>query len=155
MEKWNKKVIFLDFDGVIRVQMVEGHTIDKFEFCPERINYLASICKHLGAKIVLSTDWRHHSDVLQFIPHLIPYLYRSDDPNHFKTPVKGQRWYEIQHWMDNHDDVKDFVILDDWDIHFDEAPDYIKDRLILCDHLRGVEKPQFDELERKLLDKLS
>lgn len=146
MTKWNKKVLFLDFDGVIRVQMKEGHTIDKFEFCPERINRLVGICEHFGLKVVLSTDWRHHPDVFKFIERLIPHLHE-----HHKTPLCGHRWEEVLRWLDDHKDVEDYIIMDDWDVHFEDAPDYVRERLILCDHLTGASKQHFD----KLLDFLS
>lgn len=146
MTNHKKNVIFLDFDGVIRVQMEEGHQIDKFEFCPERIRHLEILCRGFNAKIVLSTDWRHHSDVYQFIPRLLPHIHT--DP---KTPMKGHRWEEVHDWLSHHPETDNYVILEDWEIHFEDAPQMMKDRVIWCDHMTGIDRDGFAKLADMLI----
>jgi hypothetical protein len=146
MDIHKKNIIFLDFDGVIRVQMGEGYQIDKFDFCTERMNRLAAICEMFGAKIVLSTDWRQHSNVFKFIPRLIPHMHED-----FKTLLKGHRWEEVFDWLSSHPDTDNYVILEDWDVHFEDAPQMMKDRIIWCDHMTGIGKEGFDKLTDMLI----
>jgi hypothetical protein len=146
MANHKKNIIFLDFDGVIRVQMKEGHQIDKFEFCPDRVNTLAAICKMFDAKIVLSTDWRQHPKVFDFIPRLIPYIHEDS-----KTLVKGHRWEEVFDWLSSHPDTDNYAILEDLDVHFEDAPQMMKDRIVWCDSVTGIDKEGFAKLTDLLI----
>lgn len=65
-----KKIIFLDFDGVLN--SIEWYTTDnenrtKGSFDPECIRRLNQIIEETGAKIVLSTSWRSDPDIVDLV----------------------------------------------------------------------------------------
>lgn len=121
------KVIFLDFDGVI--------TTEKSKWCldKEKMLLLKRIVDATGAKIVISSSWREFSleetvrhitdtdnyfvggnpficpeSVVGITDRMYSFCY-GDDDRHFRLP----RGCEIQHYLDGHDDIDGYVILDD------------------------------------------
>lgn len=103
------KVIFLDVDGVLN-SMQDGYS---FELeTNKHFELLKQIIDKTNAKLVLSSSWRIGI--------------RPNDTIHTKlkefgmsiydcTPIlKGKtRGDEIQAWLDQHQDVERFIILDD------------------------------------------
>ncbi len=120
-----KKVIFLDIDGVLnsafydRIRGAEDGNID-----PSRMPLLKKIVIETGAEIVLSSSWRRHwepdghGEVFCELNGIFKSfgLEITD-----KTPVLGTRSEEISAWLENHPEVKNYVILDDaffgWGAH--------------------------------------
>ena len=131
-------VIFLDFDGVIRVA-VEGGWIgaDQAEFCQSRMKILASICANTGAAIVVSSDWRNLENHEEIKGHLSPYLADHLHPD-WATPIIGHRWNEVERWLARHPEVERYVILEDFAPHFDGCGKDMKERLILCTNRYGL-----------------
>lgn len=120
-----RKIIFLDCDGVInsiqweavRKDMPPASVIDD-AIDPRCLSRIVSICKVTGAKIVLSSDWRISW------PFARTRLERAGMPEGLImdcTPVlntvpgmhRHSRGDEVQAWLDAHDDVYDYVIIDD------------------------------------------
>lgn len=135
-----ERVVFLDFDGVIRV-VPEDVIVWSFaagEFCDLRMYFLAKACKDLNLKIVVSSDWRRYDnreEIEKNIPQLVPYLH--DD---WMTPIKGHRHTEIRQWLVDHPEVVDCVILDDVEQHFDGCSPWMYDKLVLCETVKGLTK---------------
>ena len=131
-------VIFLDFDGVIRVA-VEGGWIgeDQAEFCQSRMKMLASICANTRAAIVVSSDWRNLENHEEIKGHLSPYLSDHLHPD-WATPIIGHRWNEVERWLARHPEVERYVILEDFAPHFDGCGKDMKARLILCTNRYGL-----------------
>jgi len=131
-------VIFLDFDGVIRVA-VDGGWIaaDQAEFCQSRMKMLGQVCRETGAKIVVSSDWRHLENLEEIRGYLAPYLtpHLHEDWN---TPICGHRWNEVDRWLRDHDEVERYAILEDFAPHFDGCGKDMKARLILCTNRYGL-----------------
>lgn len=124
------KVIFLDIDGVLNTKETYDNIyrnnklgaylevpIDKF-----RLGYLKTIIDETDAKIVLSSSFRHF--FIKQEDKLVPtsakgrslynwflqygiYIYDI-------TPTNGhKREDEIKQWLFTHDDIEDFIIIDD------------------------------------------
>ena len=114
------KVIFLDIDGVLNV-IGQGH--DEFGqiFHQHFIDNLKRIVDETGAKIVISSSWRHSGlqkmlDMWEFrnlpgeVIGVTPDLYRFLDFEGERTMVRGD---EIQAVLNIHPEITHYVILDD------------------------------------------
>ncbi len=118
------KVIFLDVDGVLNCehshQRVPGESYVGIE--DNKVDLLQRIVMTCGAEIVLSSDWKYGWDPLDNSKHdphakylemkLAQYRIAILD----KTPDRPNRYErgaEINQWLREHDEVTDFVILDD------------------------------------------
>jgi len=132
------KIIFLDFDGVIRVALDGGGLApDPADFCQDRMRQLRWVCQATGARIVVSSDWRSIDNRAEIESHLSPYLaeYLHED---WATPICGKRWNEVQRWLVGHPDVTDYGILEDWEQHFTGCPPGMRERLHLCNNRHGL-----------------
>ena len=91
----------------------------------KRIRRLKRIVRATGAKIVLSSDWRHYYNVnsKEQKGDASKYLYNKMRRAHLtiydKTPnIKWERrGLEIKFWLNQHPEVDNYIILDDR--HFD------------------------------------
>lgn len=144
------KVVFLDLDGVLNVeifinafwefcrlmelrhpeQKVDFNEISRDDygmlFCPTATKQLEWIIATTGAKIVISSTWRHNGlsqmqemwkhrklagEVIDITPsfrHL-----RTDEEEKMDFDELAERGREIKHWLDKHPEVEQFVIFDD------------------------------------------
>jgi len=124
-KKVEVKLIFLDMDGV----MNDTKTLEEAakDYKPElhwdrMIGYefivrLNSLVEASGAKVVLSSDWRH------YFPNLTPFIDLMNRRGFVgqvigSTPSLDERWMEISEFMDQlveaGETVDSFVILDDY-----------------------------------------
>jgi len=117
------KLIFLDIDGVLNC-ISQGHDKHGGIFHEHLVDNLRKIVDETDAKIVISSTWRYSGlqamrdmwsdrgypgdvigitiDSVQIVDLGICEFYDLVDRGH-----------EIQHWLDNHDDIDSYVILDD------------------------------------------
>ncbi len=113
------KVIFLDIDGVLnswlyqRQRGADDGIIDK-----TRLPLLKEIVDETGAKIVLSSTWKRHWErevyKCDFIGReLTENFLLADIEIYDKTPNMGARADEIRAWLNEHEAIESFVILDD------------------------------------------
>lgn len=110
------KVIFLDVDGVLnsdeyfdRIQNLDIEGIES-EIDINKVKLLKKAVDTTGAKVVLSSSWRYTKNALALKKLLADYGIRITD----STPVvENKRGLEIKKWLENNDNVEDFVILDD------------------------------------------
>jgi len=140
------KVLFLDVDGVLNgYPFLETATNDGNwpvrspryaatqvnEECVERLN---RVIAETGAKIVVSSTWRKHYGhrEMEYILRAKGFEHRGCvidvTPDHHKAPRRAKksiRGEEIQEWLDAHDEVETFVIVDD-----DGDMDPVKDRWV-------------------------
>lgn len=113
------KVIFLDVDGVLNSSHTTRKTASGYTFVGNRqLKNLKHIVKETGAKVVLSSDWRYgrddpvyNSDYLELRHELQRYGIQF----YGFTPElpSGHRGAEISKWLKAHEEVGNFVILDD------------------------------------------
>lgn len=117
------KVIFLDFDGVLNV-IPQGHDDYGGIFHPEFVDNLRRIIDETGAKLIISSTWRHMGleRLHQMwesrgypgeIIGITPDLWRGVDDEEFGE--KMERGHEIQAILDQHTQISNYVILDDDD----------------------------------------
>ncbi len=121
------KVVFLDFDGVLNSADYRNSIKDYYEnFIDEsRMPLLKKIVDSTGAKIVLTTTWRHYwSGDRNKISHTTSKInaifnkYGLDI--YSKTECfSEQRDYEIRMYLCCND-VEDYVIIDDMDFGWSE-----------------------------------
>lgn len=128
------KVIFLDIDGVLNSEEwfnSKEYTSNRYikiggvpcnnEINEEFVKNLKDIVEHTGAEIVLCSTWRRitfdHSPIIYLNYMLNKYGLCIMDKTGYTKP--SFRPKEIKDWLDNHDDVEAFVILDD-DYNYDE-----------------------------------
>ena len=109
------KIIFLDVDGVLNsdeyfdksknwdIQGIE-RDIDV-----EKIKLLKKAIDATGAEVVLSSSWRYTRNA-QYLKELLSKygIYVDSTPY-----IQNERGLEIRKWLSEHQDVEDFVILDD------------------------------------------
>jgi HAD domain in Swiss Army Knife RNA repair proteins len=126
------KIIFLDFDGVLNHQAFyikrhgEGKSNENHpysEFCPEAVENLNSLIEQTGAKLVISSTWRHGKTV-EYLEELLKKVgFKGVVVG--KTPVMRNasvfRGNEIHKWMSENKELigkevheyRNYVILDD------------------------------------------
>ena len=133
------KIIFLDFDGVITTRD------SKWEIDNEKCLLVKKICDETGAKIVISSSWRY-STVEKTIEAyklydwiLTPYI--IDVTENLSMSIGWdllsyfpQRGLEISEYINKHNLIQNYVILDD-----DSDMLYIqKDHFIKTDTYKGL-----------------
>jgi len=140
------KIIFLDFDGVIRIPVPTGGAELDAEFSSERMKRVAHLAEGAFAKIVISSDWRFRYDREGMADLLEPSISRellhadwaapvlafadSDSASETRIP----RGAEILCWLARNPEVEQFAILDD--MHSRYFP-LMKHRLVTCQLLDG------------------
>lgn len=117
--KESEKIIFLDVDGVLNCEKTQRVTRNGYLFVSGRkIKLLQKIVKETGAKIILSSDWRYNRDD----PELNgDFLQLRDELNRYGIQISGYTPYiswpnrgrEIDLWLKDNQEIKNFVILDD------------------------------------------
>lgn len=143
-----KPILFLDFDGVIRVDD-DNNLLSSFDFSADRIGSLYNLVRSVGAEVVVTSDWRtfeSESKIRELISPLDRVLHQD-----WATRVTGSRWQEIQLWLMAHPGVEKFAVLDDYLPHFEGATRYLMDKLVLCSNRYGYIPHKMD---RKLEDLL-
>jgi len=109
------KVIFLDFDGVITIP-------PKWHLKADKIKWIKKIVDETDAKIVVSSSWRMESveetiDKMIGRPKRCPrnrMLYWLIDNLYDVTHTyKGLRGQEIKDWLNEQNDIENYVIIDD------------------------------------------
>lgn len=109
------KVLFLDIDGVLNSQRscvaFGGYPfqVDKHRgmFDEVAVQLIAGIVRTSGAKVVLSSSWRHGTEWVGIGPALeMPIIDRTPS-------FTGERGREIQHWLNAHPEVESYAIVDD------------------------------------------
>lgn len=130
----NKKVLFLDFDGVLHPTLAQPSAL--FIHGAR----LAEVLRPYPVKIVISSSWRFHFskiEILAKLPDELCYAVIGVTGN--AHVGKFARWHEIHQYIKNHR-VTDWRALDDSSFEF---PLGCKE-LIACDGSIGVDGPQLD-----------
>ena len=120
------KIIFLDIDGVLNYQ--GSQFIDT-----ECLNNLKHIVDETGAKIVIISTWRVCMDD-EYLKRYVksPNSTLLEYKNLFNRVFTGNlRWIdiapdlnerrsdEIKVWLQEHNDIESFVIIDDFNVQYD------------------------------------
>ena len=147
-----KKIVFLDFDGVLNTCMWESKIpIEKYgyAFDPNAVANLAKIIEETGADIVVSSTWKFMGfsemqdmwevrglpgKIIDITPNTISdeVLLYADLEHMELTPIRGM---EIKEWLETKGKkVTHYVILDDMDSMLPEQ----KDHLVLTNPTVGI-----------------
>lgn len=135
------KIIFLDIDGVLQpgTQYRFKHDLDQlkndlikknpdygtmdkydigatyYDWDKAAVSLMIKLCETTGAQFVISSDWRLYSTLEQlrllFALHNMD-QYVLDTTVSMKTEIQ-YRYQEIQSYLDAHNDISHFVIIDD------------------------------------------
>lgn len=136
-------IIFLDMDGILCHMHYDNEKRANID--PDCVTRLKKICNATGASVVIISSWRGDEHHTPHIYHTMRYiLYQADihvldDAPHI--PLKLQEGYsctsedelakyiipgtgraeEVHQWLNQHPEVKHFVILDDSDYAWNQA----------------------------------
>lgn len=116
------KVIFLDIDGVLNV-IPQGRDKHGPGFHTHLVANLKHIVDETGAKIVISSTWRSGGlrELLDMWEHrklpgqvigITPFHASGEIQERYYEPDAG-RGYEIQEYLEDHNDILSYVIIDD------------------------------------------
>lgn len=118
------KIVFLDIDGVLNV-IPQGEDRYGSIFHREFVDNLKYIIDKTDAKIVITSTWRYDGldtmkqmwkdrnlpgEVIDITPNEV-FLVKKIKLYEYYDEV--DRGHEIKYWLDNHDDIENYVILDD------------------------------------------
>lgn len=117
------KVIFLDIDGVLNIMSDESDEFGSLFHKPFEEN-LKDIIDSTGAKIVISSSWRHSGframkamwekrNLAGEVIDITPDCARMENFDKLSFYEAKERGHEIQEWLVNHPEVTKYVILDD------------------------------------------
>ena len=93
--------------------------------------------------MVVSSDLRtinelegtdNREDVRKWIQPYFPWSLVHED---WATPIRGHRWKEIEIWLAAHPEVTQYAILEDSQVHFDKASEFMKSRIVWCNNRFG------------------
>lgn len=131
------KVIFLDIDGVLNsdeyFDKIKGKKIEGIEreIDVNKIKLLKQAVEKTGAKVVLTSSWRYTRNAQYLKQLLLTYGISADS-----TPFLGnKRGNEIKQWLIEHQNIENFVILDD-EI-FDSYDEKLMKKLIKVSNKQG------------------
>jgi len=114
----NQKVLFLDIDGVLNSRFYYKYIYKPEEggsrFDPYCVILVKKLVEEFSLKIVISSTWRDGA-----MNRLVNELDANDFTDYLHedwlTPVvrPASRGKEIELWLEEHSEVKDYLILDD------------------------------------------
>lgn len=113
-------IVFLDIDGVLNCQSYFKQRECKGEDIDDKtLPILQKIAKDNNAIIVLTSTWRVLDKESESYQYLVNKLAKYDLSIYDHTPImKHNRPLEIKTWLSEHEDIENWVSLDD---DFDES----------------------------------
>ena len=136
------EIIFLDVDGVLNsVQDRFSWTIES----DKHLILLSCIVRRTNAKIVVSSSWRNCGLLDTLKKRLNDFLMSIYD----KTKDIGERGLEIKEWLDSHNGVESFVILDDEDF---DIKSYFPNNFVKTNEKVGLQKEDVEKCIAILLN---
>jgi hypothetical protein len=114
-----EKIVFLDFDGVVRFPVFTGEWPPDAEFSETHLARIAELVRGSDARVGISSTWRLRLDrggILSALGNRFPAERLHGDwatPDLSSTHGELPRGEEIETWLSAHPGVTRFVILDD------------------------------------------
>ena len=148
-----ERILFLDFDGVINTPMWDEKERCFTSNMPHHgcvnnrvaVRWVSQFCRNFGFSVVVTSDWRLNDNWRQcllnggFDPK-VPILGKTDDL--WSPKLTHCRSREIQKWLDEHDSVEMFIIVDDDDYFI--APEH-KDNFVQTNNIEGFTLWSFNQ----------
>lgn len=135
-------VVFLDVDGVLNSRTTTQMTPDGYQGIDEaRVEILAKVIEKMGGgDVVLSSDWKEMKITDEDYEYLVSKLakYGLSISAHTRDQ-KYNRGAGILAYLEEHQEVKEYVILDDCKFDF-ESHKRLWERLLITD---GLERARF------------
>ena len=108
-------IVFLDIDGVVctlRSHFAYENNEVLQAWDPTCCALVVNLCKQHFGKIVISSTWRFAPEVNKYLDEhkLTKYLHEDWKTKKIKDSIRGQ---EINEWLERHDQISNYVILDD------------------------------------------
>lgn len=137
-----RRILFVDIDGVLnneaffaKRRTTEPGNRRSDSIDPENVLNLRGLVMMTGAKIVISSSWRHGDDWLERLQDVFLRAGWSEPPIIGRTPAlcNMPRGQEIQAWLEQHS-AESYFILDD---ETDMLPEQ-QERLLRCDPKTGL-----------------
>ena len=138
------KIIFLDIDGVMNSEVYHKTLNTKKKgwrrFNPEAVKMITKLVEEFDAKIVISSLWRFavKKELATELKasNLVNFLHPD-----WKTPIiePGHRGKEVKMWLDEHPDIKEFIILDDDNDILEEH----RSRFVRTDYYEGMQAEHY------------
>ena len=112
----------MDIDGVLNV-IPQGRDVYGSQFHTHLVSNLKSIIDETGAKIVISSTWRMSGLITMVnmwkdrnlpgqIVGITPNIVDDEIQERYYDP-EADRGYEIQQYLEDHNDISSYVIIDD------------------------------------------
>lgn len=155
------KVLFLDVDGVLNAwHLPDGESHEGHPIHTQKVGRLQRILDETGAKVVLSSAWRHSHTLEEMDALLTARGWRGElvgsTPDVWVQDASGlwtasmdadiRRGAEIRQWLEDHPEVTSYVILDDTD---DMLPEQ-EERFVRTNPALGLTEADADEAIRIL-----
>ena len=135
------RIIFLDIDGVLNSnfwndshqrEISDGTLVDA-----EKVKLLSMLIKRTKAKIILHSGWKYWFDQdlrpLCLEAENLAMLFKREElligditPDHSTEEIRRNKRFslikasEILAWLEEHEDVDNWVVIDDLDLHSEE-----------------------------------
>jgi hypothetical protein len=148
----NNKVLFLDIDGVLNSRIYYKYIYRPEEggsrFDPYCVILVKKLVEEFSLKVVISSTWRDGA-----MKRLLKELNENDFMDHLHedwlTPVirPASRGKEIELWLDNHSEVKDYIILDD----NEKLLDHQRDKFVKTSIYLGMVQERYHHARNLLL----
>lgn len=147
------KVLFLDIDGVLNSERTNAafggyphdfSPVDKARFDPVALALVRKLCAAADSAIVLTSTWRTMFTIEEVAHHLdLPIMAATRD-------LGGDyaRTDEIALWLKTHPQIKDYAIVDDLPLDFDD-PD-MQARFVQTNDEFGLSLANYRALRRLL-----
>lgn len=122
------KIIFLDIDGVLNCNGSKSKMIDDNDVCyvgidKHKILRLKETIDRTGAKVVLSSTWRLHLYKKDRVDKYMRQRFKKYGIEIYSCTdhLHGSRGAEIKKWLNEHDNIEEWVVLDDeWFSDYDD-----------------------------------
>ncbi len=114
----NNGVLFLDIDGVLNSKIYYKYIYKPEDgwsrFDPYCVVLIKKLVEEFSLKVVISSTWRD-GGMKRLMKELNENNFMDYLHEDWLTPVvrPASRGKEIELWLDNHSEVKDYIILDD------------------------------------------
>lgn len=135
-------VVFLDIDGVLNSRTTVQRTPDGYQGIDDaRVGILAKVIENMGGgDIVLSSDWKEMKSTDDDYIYLVSKLEKFGLSISARTRASKQdRGAGILAYLEEHKEVKEYVILDDCRFDFEDYK-RLWERLLITD---GIERARF------------
>lgn len=145
------RVLFLDYDGVVNTPMWnDAGTRCKFNFPSDNkvnnfqaVQWVSEFCNRFHYNIVVTSTWRRHHNYVDCLKNGglrsgIEILGKTDDTYSLTRTCRGD---EIKHYIDQHPQIKFYLIVDDEDDMLPEQANHF----VKTDTVVGFNELKYDE----------